>query len=159
MTSGGERASRNGPRSSRLVLIFKGHYKPHFPADLGFYDLQLPETRRAQGPSKGNDTMIHGSDPLVHKERLEAALRRLQREQPEERIVFINAWNEWGEGDHLELDVRFGRAYLEVTKQAIMGMEAEYERLKQETLFANTYADPFRGKPNGLTPSEDFIST
>lgn len=27
---------------------FKGHYQPHIPADLGFYDLRLPETREAQ---------------------------------------------------------------------------------------------------------------
>jgi glycosyltransferase involved in cell wall biosynthesis len=27
---------------------FKGHYQPHLPSDLGFYDLRLPETRLAQ---------------------------------------------------------------------------------------------------------------
>jgi hypothetical protein len=27
---------------------FPGHYQPHVPADLGFYDLRVPETRRAQ---------------------------------------------------------------------------------------------------------------
>jgi hypothetical protein len=28
--------------------LFKGHYQPHVPADLGFYDLRVPETREAQ---------------------------------------------------------------------------------------------------------------
>lgn len=28
--------------------FFKGHYQPHVPADLGFYDLRLPEARKAQ---------------------------------------------------------------------------------------------------------------
>ena len=27
---------------------FRGHYQPHLPADLGFYDLRLSETREAQ---------------------------------------------------------------------------------------------------------------
>lgn len=28
--------------------LFKGHYQPRIPADLGFYDLRLPETRNQQ---------------------------------------------------------------------------------------------------------------
>ena len=28
--------------------LFRGHYQPHLPADLGFYDLRLPEARQAQ---------------------------------------------------------------------------------------------------------------
>ena len=28
--------------------LFKGHYQPRVPADLGYYDLRLPETRQAQ---------------------------------------------------------------------------------------------------------------
>ena len=28
--------------------LFPGHYQPHTPADLGFYDLRVPETRQAQ---------------------------------------------------------------------------------------------------------------
>ncbi len=28
--------------------LFEGHHQPQLPADLGFYDLRLPETRRAQ---------------------------------------------------------------------------------------------------------------
>ena len=28
--------------------LFKGHYQPHIPADLGFYDLRLPEIREQQ---------------------------------------------------------------------------------------------------------------
>ena len=28
--------------------LFRGHYQPHLPADLGFYDLRLPETLESQ---------------------------------------------------------------------------------------------------------------
>lgn len=34
--------------TARATPLFPGHYQPHIPADLGFYDLRLPEARRAQ---------------------------------------------------------------------------------------------------------------
>ena len=28
--------------------LYRGHYQPHLPADLGFYDLRVPEVRQQQ---------------------------------------------------------------------------------------------------------------
>lgn len=34
--------------TAKALPLFRGHYQPHVPADLGFYDLRVAETRRAQ---------------------------------------------------------------------------------------------------------------
>jgi hypothetical protein len=39
--------------------LFAGHYQPHLPADLGFYDLRLPEARQAQA-DLAREYGIHG---------------------------------------------------------------------------------------------------
>lgn len=61
-----------------------------------------------------------GSTPEKYKEWLSAAIDHTSsRFVGDERMVFINAWNEWAEGNHLEPDERFGHGYLEATRRAL----------------------------------------
>ena len=46
----------------------------------------------------------------------EVVRRTAARLEGDEQIVFINAWNEWAEGCHLEPDQRYGRGFLEACK-------------------------------------------
>jgi lipopolysaccharide biosynthesis protein len=67
-----------------------------------------------------NASIFLGSSPERYGQWLRQALSQtLERSVGDERIVFINAWNEWGEGCHLEPDRRYGRAYLEATRSAL----------------------------------------
>ena len=66
----------------------------------------------ARKPGKGH--VFHGSTPELYKKWLSNAMR-YSANNNENKLVFINAWNEWAEGAYLEPDRRFGYGYLEAT--------------------------------------------
>ena len=57
--------------------------------------------------------------------------RTLEHNAGDERLVFINAWNEWGEGCHLEPDRKYGHRFLEATNNAITGTSSWQVLLKK----------------------------
>lgn len=64
--------------------------------------------------------VLVGSDPSIYERWLTAmATQTMQRRLGEEQLLFVNAWNEWAEGNHLEPDLRWGRAYLEATQRGL----------------------------------------
>lgn len=70
--------------------------------------------------------VVINSSPENYEVWLSGSMEKAAAELPAgRRLVFINAWNEWAEGCHLEPDRRHGRAYLEATKRARTGLVAE----------------------------------
>ena len=59
------------------------------------------------------------STPDQYEHWLREVLLKFKPFGAEEDFVFINAWNEWAEGNHLEPDQKWGRGYLEATRRAV----------------------------------------
>jgi lipopolysaccharide biosynthesis protein len=69
---------------------------------------------------QNNGHVFVNSHPQNYRRWLTAMIAQTRRAKPPgERIVFINAWNEWAEGCYLEPDHQFGRGYLEATRAAL----------------------------------------
>jgi glycosyl transferase family WbsX len=72
----------------------------------------------ARRPNRG--TSLAGSTPQEYGNWLKAASETaLKAPTKDERIVFINAWNEWAEGAYLEPDRHYGCSYLLETLKAL----------------------------------------
>ena len=64
-------------------------------------------------------TAFIGSTPQLYGKWLSSVFEKFKPYSQEENFIFINAWNEWAEGNHLEPDQKWGRKYLEETKKNI----------------------------------------
>lgn len=80
--------------------------------------------------AQSNGVVFTHSSPEVYGSWLSGCIEYTQKNLlKEEQFVFINAWNEWAEGTHLEPDRRYGYAYLQKTLDVIMQHRInEYEK-------------------------------
>ncbi len=63
---------------------------------------------------KNNFFILKNSTPAIFGK----WIQHIRENRKEETLLFINAWNEWAEGNHLEPCQRFGTQYLEQVKKA-----------------------------------------
>ena len=54
------------------------------------------------------------STPELFAEHVQEVFDAIKHKEEEDQIVFLKSWNEWGEGNYMEPDLRFGKQYIEV---------------------------------------------
>lgn len=82
------------------------------------YPTILPNWDRS--PRSGKKANIyHNSTPENFRIHLREALNIVKNKQDEHKILFLMSWNEWGEGNYVEPDQKYGHGYLNVIKEEI----------------------------------------
>jgi hypothetical protein len=71
-------------------------------------------------PRRGaNGLIVVNSSPQAFGSALEAEIAKLRTSGEDDPLLFINAWNEWAEGNHLEPCQTSGFQHLEVIRKAL----------------------------------------
>ena len=70
--------------------------------------------------SGANGVVLDGATPELFRLQLRRALAKAANAPSNRRILFVKSWNEWAEGNHLEPDLRYGRAFLDVLKEELL---------------------------------------
>src|SRR5206468_3306703 len=77
--------------------------RPRFKNQESFYPSVFVSWDNSPRTGKHGIIMVD-SKPEYFKNALQERVNQMRPRPPEEQIVFINAWNEWAEGNHLEPD-------------------------------------------------------
>ena len=74
-----------------------------------------------RSPRSGKKAVIvHGSTPELWKEHIKHAYSLVENKELEHRFIILRSWNEWGEGNYVEPDERWGTAYLDALRDVIL---------------------------------------
>lgn len=62
-----------------------------------------------------------GSTPDLFRDQLLNALSLVEDKLPEHRILFLQSWNEWGESNYVEPDLKYGHGFLDILRECLIG--------------------------------------
>jgi len=91
-----------------------------FPKEYKYYPSVTPSwDNTARCKSDAHPLIWDGSTPELFEKWLRSVIEKFNPYSDEENLIFINAWNEWAEGNHLEPDIKWGYGYLEAVKRVL----------------------------------------
>lgn len=116
--------------SSLLRCVFGLPYKFSFKKAMKYFVGELEEMKNVyptaisgwdHTPRSGKKALVlTGYTPPVFGKHLKDVVDRVTKtsNDGDEIIIFIRAWNEWAEGNHLEPDLKYGLGFLEEVKKS-----------------------------------------
>lgn len=63
--------------------------------------------------------VFHDCTPELFEHHAKTIINRIKNKEKEERIIFLKSWNEWGEGNYMEPDLRYGCQFIDALSKAL----------------------------------------
>lgn len=64
-------------------------------------------------------TVLHNPTSDSFRKHVKQAINVLKKKPDSRKIIFLKSWNEWGEGNYIEPDLKYGRTFINVLKEEL----------------------------------------
>lgn len=64
-------------------------------------------------------TVLHNATPELFEKHATEIIATTRKKEAERKIVFLKSWNEWGEGNYIEPDLRYGKGFIKALRLAV----------------------------------------
>lgn len=64
--------------------------------------------------------LFENCEPELFEKHCNMVINEVKCKAEEDRIVFLKSWNEWGEGNYVEPDLKYGYGYIDAMKRALI---------------------------------------
>ncbi len=68
-------------------------------------------------------TVLHNANPQLFYQHAKHILSTVSEKADNHKIVFLKSWNEWGEGNYMEPDLRYGKGFINALRRALNEFE------------------------------------
>ena len=97
----------------KYLLSEESRKKNIYPTLVAGYD---------RSPRAGNKAQLfYNFTPDTWKKHVEDTLNLVSHKDDEHKIVFLKSWNEWGESNYMEPDIKYGSALLDILTTELKG--------------------------------------
>lgn len=94
----------------------------HCVKDVDYFDdvyaTMMPNWDHTPRSGSGG-SVLHNATPALFKKHAYNILSTAKAKDGDHKMVFLKSWNEWGEGNYMEPDLRYGKGYIKALQEAI----------------------------------------
>ena len=79
----------------------------------------MPQWDRSPRANNADGIYINAT-PKHFRNHIQEAINVISKKESEHQILILRSWNEWGEGNYVEPDLKYGHGFLEAIKDSIL---------------------------------------
>ncbi len=82
------------------------------------YPTMMPNWDHTPRSNDGGSVLLNAT-PLLFEKHAHDIIQTCTKKEENNQIVFLKSWNEWGEGNYMEPDIKYGRGYINALRRVL----------------------------------------